>query len=119
MRKLALILTVCAPGAAMSQPFSQSMTDCAALYQAISQMIRSEQDAYRLMYSVNKWADAAVVQAKAEGKSTDFETTWAEIEQKTTKWEERGKTFYFTQEFRDWAAYCRKFAKHAGVEIDP
>jgi len=119
MKTLIAATVMCIPLAATAQPYSASMTDCASLYQNMAQIVRSEQDAYRMMYSVNMWAEAAVVQAKAEGRTTTFEATWEEIDQKTEAWQAKGKLFFFSEEFRDWAAYCRKFAKHTGVAIDP
>lgn len=118
MRKLVLLL-IALPGLVTAQPYSESMTDCAALYQNMAQTVPSEQESYRLMYAANKWAEAAVVQAKTEGRSVTQDAAWAEIDGKTDAWEAKGKLFFFSQEFRDWAAYCRKFAKHTGVAIEP
>lgn len=119
MKPFILAMTVITPCAAVSQPYSASMTDCASLYQNMAQIVPSDQDAYRMMYAANQWAEAAVVQAKTEGRATTHEATWQEIDSKTEDWQAKGKMFFFSEEFRDWAAYCRKFAKHTGVAIEP
>lgn len=119
MKTLIVATVMCIPLAAAAHPYSASMTDCASLYQNMARIVRSEQDAYRMMYSVNMWAEAVVVRAKAEGRTTTFETTWKEIDEKTDAWQAKGKLFFFSEEFRDWATFCRKFAKHMDIAIDP
>lgn len=118
MKVLIAIVATTMPGWAFAQPFSESMMDCAALYQNAAQWVQTDEKADKLIYAANQWADAALVQTNAEGKPISKDALWSNIDAKTDAWEARGAVFVFSQDFRDWAAYCRAFAKDRGITID-
>lgn len=118
MRVLYLLPVLFLPLTAQAQqPYSESMADCAALYQNAAQWMDTDDSADRLMHAAIQWADAAVAQATKEGRATTLERVWEQIDRKTEDWEEKGQTVFFTQEFRDWTQYCRSFAQAQGVRI--
>ncbi|WP_159805103.1 hypothetical protein [Litoreibacter roseus] len=117
-RFLAVGLIILAPAAASAQPFSESMADCAALHQNAAQWATSPDAVDRLIYAAKSWADAAFTQATQEGRGLTKDSLWELIDSKTQEWEDRGGTVFFTQDFRDWTAYCRSFAKDRGIQTE-
>lgn len=117
MRHLLIATAFVIPCAAAAQPYSQSMLDCASVYQNAAQWVNTDESADKLMHAATKWADAAVLQFKAEGKGVTLDAVWGSIDEKTEKWEAKGSEVFFSQDFRDWTQYCRKFAKDRGISI--
>lgn len=114
---LLLALAFVFPGQAGAQPYSESMADCAAFYQNAAQWVRQDDNVDRLIHAARQFHAAALRQSAHEGQPTDAEEMWRRIDTKTTAWEARGALFPLSEEFRDWASYCRKFARHTGTEI--
>ena len=54
-----------------------------------------------------------------EGRPLTAPAIWARIDQKAQVWNATGRLSVFGQEFRDWASYCKSFARHQGIGIDP
>lgn len=104
-------------GTAQAQPFSESMADCAAQMQNAAQWVQSQDKSDALIYAARQWADAAQAQAEAEGASLSDSQLWTKIDGKTEVIEEKGMAYFLTQDWRDWASYCRKFAKSRGIKI--
>jgi len=120
MKLLPTFCFLCAtPITAIAQPYSESMMECAALSQNLAQRIDDDGEAFFMMTATNQWAKAALVQAEKEGRDLDDTALWVLIDAKTAVWKEKGWVFFLSQEFRDWASYCRKFAKHVGVDMNP
>lgn len=118
MRLPFLILATVAPtGISASQPYSDSMADCAGIYQNAAQWVTTDEAANRLMLAVSRWADAAIAQAEGEGIRNAEERMWHRIDSKTSEWEARGAGVFFTQDFREWMQYCRSFAKNQGIDV--
>jgi hypothetical protein len=117
MRSLFLIIAVLIPSGSAAQPYSNSMADCAGIYQNAAQWVTTDSAAGQMMYATTQWADAAIAQAEGEGVDNPEQSMWPRIDQRTTEWEARGSGVYFTQEFRDWMQYCRSFAKNQGINI--
>tara|TARA_R110002110_G_scaffold17648_8_gene75144 strand:+ start:391 stop:771 length:381 start_codon:yes stop_codon:yes gene_type:complete len=107
------------PAGLLAQPYSESMADCAAIYQNAAQWVESEASAEQLMFAARRWAAAAVVQTAAEGQPMSERGMWDKVDRKTGAWGEKGAMFALTTEFRDWTSYCRSFAKDRGIEIRP
>ncbi len=119
MRKLLIAgITLLIPTGTAAQPFSDSMADCAAIYQNAAQWVETDEAADRLMLAATRWAEAAITQARAEGVVQAENSVWTHIDNKTDQWEEKGQTVFFSQEFRDWTQYCRAFAKDRGIAIE-
>ena len=119
MRKLAFGLVVLSPAMAVAQPFSESMADCAAQMQNAAQWVQSQDKSDALIYAARQWADAAQTQAGTEGNPLTDAQLWAKIDGKTKAIEAKGMSYFLTQDWRDWAAYCRKFAKAQHVSLQP
>lgn len=118
LRKLIVAFAFALPGTAQAQPYSESMADCASIYQNAAQWVRTDASAETLMVAARAWHAAAVVQSQSEGRGLSGGEMWDKIDRKTATWEAKGALFAFSEEFRDWTRYCRKFAKHTGVKID-
>ncbi|MCX7558842.1 hypothetical protein OS190_04630 [Sulfitobacter sp. F26204] len=117
MKKI-LFATFCMfPGPVGSQPYSESMADCASLFQNAAQWVKTDESADKLMLAATQWAEAAMAQANSEGLAVTAHAIWEKIDNKTEKWEAKGARVFFSQEFRDWTQYCRKFAKDRGIRI--
>lgn len=117
MRKLLYVLPLLAPAGTAAQPYSVSMMECASLYQNAAQWVRTDDMADRLMKAAIQWADAALVQARAEGQPTDTGTLWQEIDTRTQAWEALGQGVFSTEDFRDWDSYCKSFARNQGLRF--
>lgn len=117
MKMRAVIALTCLPALVSAQPYSHSMAECAAIHQNAAQQMSSQERADKLAIVANQWADAAVTQAKVEGIRNPDEIIWEMIDTKTQEWEAKGLKAFLSQDFRDWTAYCRSFAKHTGVDI--
>ncbi|KIN70772.1 hypothetical protein Z945_3236 [Sulfitobacter noctilucae] len=119
MKNLALLFVLALPQSTSAQPFSESMADCASVYQNAAQWVKTDDSADRLMSAAVSWAEAAVKQSYAEGQPTTAEAVWEKIDRKTEGWEAKGHKVFFTQDFRDWTQYCRSFAKAQGIALNP
>ncbi|MBB4173429.1 hypothetical protein [Sulfitobacter noctilucicola] len=119
MRFLIVAGVLCTASAASAQPYSESMADCASVYQNAAQWVRTDESADKLMQAAIQWAEAAVRQSEIEGKPTSIDAVWDRIDVKTDAWEQKGSGVFFSEDFRDWTQYCRKFAKHTKVRINP
>lgn len=115
MRLLLWLTVLILPTSAGSQPYSESMADCASVYQNAAQWVRTDESADKMMHAAIQWANAAVEQSHTEGKPMTSDAVWQKIDGKTARWEAKGSAVFFSQDFRDWAQYCRKFAKDRGV----
>ncbi len=104
-------------GPAAAQPFSQSMAQCAGLYEAAGTMVASEDNRAKLAWAAAAFSEAARVQAGAEGQ--DDPGAWVNRHQDAMRadWLARGTPAVLSQDFRDWTSYCRKFAKDRGIEL--
>lgn len=114
MKKLLCTAALLIPISAAAQPYSESMADCASLYQNMAQW-SAPQDVDTLMYAAVQWHGAAVAQSAKEGHAMSDSAMWDKVDAKTAVWEKKGGGFFMTEEFRDWAGYCRSFAKHVDV----
>lgn len=114
MRFVVLVALLGAPCAAQAQPYSDSMADCAALYQNSAQFV-SDDRADMFHYAMRQWHTAAVKQSAKEGRPLTEKQMWEKVNAQSQKWEQNGAMFIFSQEFRDWSAYCKSFARHIDV----
>lgn len=121
MNRLALVLLAlpALPAVATAQPYSESAADCAAVYQNAAQWVETDASAEKLMVAARIFVDAAVTQADREGRRLNTDAAWTLVDGKTAEWEAKGAAVVFTKEFRDWTSYCRSFAGHLGIDIDP
>ena len=120
MRLLPLALlaaTLAAPASA--QPYSISMAQCAALTRNVAQWVTSEDAEARLMAATRLWQRAAVSRAQAEGVPNAAAEVAQVMARQSREWEAGGAAFFYTQEFRDWTTYCRKFAKDQKINLNP
>ena len=118
-RKILISILACLPFDGAAQPYSESMADCAAHFQNAAQWMSDPERADRLMFLAREWHAAALVQSTRAGRSTTADAMWVLIDSKSRALEAKGGTYFLTEAFRDWSAYCRKFGKHMGVAQQP
>ena len=119
MKNALVALALAIPAAGTAQPYSESMADCASLFQNAAQWVQTDELSDRLMYSAVQWHAAAVSQAKTEGDTISDAGMWDKVDAKTEVWEAKGAGFMLTEEFRDWSSYCKSFAKHMNIAYKP
>lgn len=117
MRPFLLGLFIVAPLSVSAQPFSESMMDCAAIYQSSAQFVTSEQATQKLLKATRAWAESAFDQSCAEGNDVEMMSVWDRIDEKAAVWEAKGPKVVFTEEYRDWTNYCRSFARSRGIKL--
>lgn len=117
MRPILLALFILAPLPVTAQPFSESMMDCAAIYQSSAQFVTSEQATQKLLKATRVWAEGAFDQSCAEGNDVEMSSVWDRIDEKTALWEAKGPMVVFTEDYRDWMKYCRSFARSRGIKL--
>lgn len=118
MKKLVLAAALVTPLTAVAQPYSESMADCAALFQNAAQWVQSDENSDKLMHAARTWAAAAVEQSHSEGRPVSSDVMWDKIDAKTENWEAKGPSFFLSEEFRDWTGYCRAFGRDRGIELN-
>ena len=103
------------------QPISESLIDCAALFTISTRAFPERESAKSraLRNAALKLADAANERAASEGRVKPDEYVRNLLREKQTKWDGRGVDFIFSEEFRDWASYCRSLSKHLGLSLKP
>ena len=107
------------PTALMAQPYSESMADCASVYQNAARWMPSEEHANSMTYAAQQWHAAAVKQSHTEGREMTETAMWEKVDAKTKRWESKGALFPLSEEFNDWATYCQSFAGHVNVAYKP
>lgn len=118
IRLLPILLAVALAGPAAAQPFSQSLAQCAALYDVAGTHVRTPERAARLDAAAETMFAAALEQAAAEGRADPRDYATGHRASQAATWVERGARFVFSRDFVDWAAYCRSFAKSRGIALD-
>lgn len=117
-KPLILLAALMGAGGAQAQPFSESMAECAAFYQNAAQWVETKASSDKLIMAARRFANAAVIQSGAEGTPLAEPGMWQKIDGKTEVWEAKGQAFFMTEEFRDWASYCRSFASDRGIALE-
>lgn len=104
------------PSVSQAQPLSQSMAQCSGLFHGVGKMMSDPARAEKLDKAGMVWRAAAITQAEAEGR--DDPAGWVAIHQRASfdDWRGRGKMAAFSQDFRDWAGYCRSLGKAKGIK---
>ncbi len=125
MRTLAINLTcLCAAlgpvRADAGQPISESLVDCAALFTISNRAFPERSDAGKgrvLEQFRETLLAAAELRARSEGRK-DPSGYVCELEaEKDALWDARGAFFVFSEEYRDWARYCRALSDHLGIAL--
>lgn len=118
MRCLLFACATLVPPTAVAQPFSESMMDCAALYQSAAQFVSTEANSEKLIYLSRQWAQKAISQTSAEGSPQSEATVMHQIDAKAKAWEAKGASVFMAEEFRDWTAYCKAFGRTQGIRTE-
>ncbi|MCV2866011.1 hypothetical protein [Defluviimonas sp. WL0075] len=114
---LALILGAAATPAA-AQPLSQSMSECAALYELTACQLSDPDRAARLSRHAAAWSDAATDLARAEGRADPQGFVLQSTATKYAEWDAKGALWLLSGDFRDWAAYCRSLGRSRGLDFE-
>ena len=112
-----LLLLLVQSGPATAQPFSQSMAQCAGLYEAMATLLSKPGDRAKLDAAAAAFSSAALTEAESEGQDDPAAWVAQHRDGKRADWEARGTLAALSQDFRDWAGYCRSFAAERGIEI--
>jgi hypothetical protein len=112
---LAASVALSAPAAA--QPISQSMAECAALYSVAGDHVGTLSTAERLYEISEGWFGLAISTARAEGRRAPEAHVGSAYTAKCEEWSDRGRSWAFSEEFRDWTAYCRALGKRHDLDI--
>ena len=113
---IAALICLAALPAAAGQPFSQSMAQCAALYKLGADWTRQTGQADRFATAAQAYHAAAIDQAMSESRARPEAWVDLHMAESYAEWRGNGKVWILTEEFRDWAGYCLKFAKARGIE---
>ena len=95
------------------------MAECAAIYAFGRDYVERADTVFLLEYGQAKWLNAAIVQAQNEGVSDPAAYVAAAETAKYEEWKARGVMSVFSEHFGDWLDYCRSFARHRGIDLDP
>ncbi|WP_300031828.1 hypothetical protein [uncultured Roseobacter sp.] len=112
----ALLLAGSVAPAKAGQPIGESMVACGALYSVAAEWVSPGSAAERLTQAAEVWAAAAYTRAEREGRSDPRVWVSDLWRSKCNDWSEKGTAYVFSQDFRDWTAYCRALARHEGLE---
>ena len=118
MRRIFLAGVIAATPALAQQPYSQSMAECAGLFAFALDHVNRPDRVSRLEAAVDTWMTAAENQADAEGRENPETYVADAMQAKYADWSGRGQLAVLSQEFRDWADYCRSFGRAQGIETD-
>lgn len=112
IKRIFVLAALAAAPAQAVQPIYVSMAECAGLMQALTDQIETRSPRRdRLVGAAENWARAAHAEAGHDVSAL--------IAQKASHWRDRGLAVVFTEEFKDWAGYCRSLARHKGLKFDP
>lgn len=104
-----------------SQAYSESLMDCAALF-GISNRMDPEKANHGKGLVLSRISetleDAAFEQAVLEGHSDPKSYLEGVRAESVAQWDSKGVLFVFSDEFKDWTSYCRKFSGHLGISFD-
>ena len=103
------------------QPISESLVDCAALFTISTRAFPERQTAKAraLNNAATTLTRAAQTRAATEEQSDPQGYVDKLLREKRAKWDARGVNFIFSEEFREWASYCRSLSKHLGISLKP
>ncbi|WP_298842751.1 hypothetical protein [uncultured Roseobacter sp.] len=118
IKSAALLAGIAAP-AQTGQPISESMVQCGALYSVAAEWVSEGPGQERLLHAADVWAQAAYARAEHKGRTDPENWVSGMWRSKCNGWYDHGAGYVFTQDFRDWTAYCRALARHEGLETDP
>ena len=111
----ALAALALAPAGQAGQTISKNMVECAALMDVASLHVSDPERLAELNRAATVWALSAAEQAKREGGlAGDLSLAFTA---RKRAWLEAGAGFAFSQEFRDWASYCRALAMRYDVDV--
>jgi hypothetical protein len=111
MKRLIVILSLFAAPVHAGQPIYVSMAECAGIFDALISQISPSPRRTRVEGAQENWAQAAHAEA---GRDVS-----ALISEKSAHWLAKGPSVVYTEEFDDWAKYCRSLAKHKKLVIVP
>ena len=105
-----------------SQPYSESLVECSAILEWTSELggsfLGTGSDARELMRArADTFFLASMDQAKEEGIDDPFRYASAMLATKRAVYEDKSFFWAFGDGYKDWMAYCVRFARHLGVDL--
>jgi hypothetical protein len=125
MHRLLLVIPLCLglpESATAAQPISESFVECAQLFDLSNRAHPSRRDTENgamLRYAAEQMMSGAHAEAETEGRKNIPAYLEQMAQDKACKWDEKGGLYVMTQDFRDWAAYCRSLAQSRGISLKP
>lgn len=113
-----VVVVVMGAGPVSAQPYSQSMAQCAGLYEGVRGVISKPGNLAKLDAAAAAFSEAAVAEARAEGQEDP--EGWVETHQSAMReeWAAYGGMAAFSKDFVEWAGYCRAFGEDRGIDVD-
>lgn len=106
-------------GVFAKQPLSESLVDCATIFSITTRAYpeRQTKKSIALSSAERVLLQAAENRARAENRPLAQSYIAKLVIEKQTHWDARGVDFIFTDEFRDWASYCRALSNELGIDL--
>ncbi|MDJ1008593.1 MAG: hypothetical protein QNJ13_12300 [Paracoccaceae bacterium] len=121
MRRILMVLVLAAAPAAAGQPISESLAECAVIYEKSADIFadRGRHDhSETLLTSRDAFRAEAVMVGESEGRDDPVEYVLAVERAKAEKWGHLTLLkLAMNQDFRDWADYCRSLGRHRGLQV--
>ena len=119
MKRLILAMCLAVPtSVSAGQPVSESLVQCAQLFDTSNRMHpghRTSGNGQKLAALSTRFMDAAAREAKREGRASVRPYLRSHAAKKAAYWDAKGEAYVFTDDFQDWAKYCRRLGKDRGV----
>ncbi|MEX0309064.1 MAG: hypothetical protein AB3N17_02345 [Tateyamaria sp.] len=119
MKRLILALCLAVPtSVSAGQPVSESLVQCAQLFDTSNRLhpsYRTSGNGQKLAALAERFMDAAAREAKREGQSSVRPYLRSHASQKAAYWDAKGEGYLFTDNFQEWARYCRTLGQNRGV----
>lgn len=122
MRVLIVSLALMLPVPALAgQPISESLVQCAQLFDISNRLFpenRNSEKGQALAALSDRFVAAAKDEAYREGRRDAPRYVRVQSMAKAALWDAKGPRFVMTDEFREWAQYCRALGESRGISFD-
>ncbi|WP_238365323.1 hypothetical protein [Mesobacterium pallidum] len=120
MKSIILAAVLAASPAVAGQPISESLLECAALFDSSNRWFperASSPKARKIQAVTDALLGEAERVAQEEGRREVVAYMTQVWHAKQDSWDARGKFYMFTDDGQDWFAYCASLARHRGLDL--
>lgn len=117
---LALAASTAAGPATAGQPISESLVECAALFESSNRWFpdrRTTAKGRSLRAASGALLDEAAVAAREEGRREIDAYLARTLAAKQASWDGKGMLHLLTEDGREWFKYCGSLARHRGLDL--